>query len=323
MTHSLTVAYAGTPVFAEVALRQIVDAGFSVPLVLTQPDRPAGRGMKLTASPVKQTALSLGIPVAQPVSLRKGDDAEAAIDALSTANRGQPVDVLVVAAYGLILPQRVLDIPRLGCLNIHGSLLPRWRGAAPIHRAIEAGDAETGVCIMQMEAGLDTGPVRLREAVPIGEHTTTGQLHDTLAELGGRLIVSALNALEGEGLPMEPQPDEGVTYAEKISKAEALVDWSAPAQAIQRRIRAFDPFPGAHSLWQGEALKLFDPVLLPWPGQAQAPGTVLDLGPDGLVVQCGQGAVRVGSLQKPGARRGPAAVVAQSLGLVAGNLLGH
>ncbi|HRL53186.1 MAG TPA: methionyl-tRNA formyltransferase, partial [Acidovorax temperans] len=253
----MRVIFAGTPEFARVALARLLAAGFTVPLVLTQPDRPAGRGMKLQASPVKQCALDHGIAVAQPRSLRLDgkypEDAAAARDALLAAQ----ADVMVVAAYGLILPQWVLDMPAKGCLNIHASLLPRWRGAAPIHRAIEAGDAETGVTIMQMDAGLDTGDMLLVEKTPIAPTDTTAVLHDRLAELGGRMIVEALELAACGGLQPVPQPAEGVTYAHKIEKAESEIDWSLPAHVIGQRIRAFDPFPGASTALQGEAIKVW------------------------------------------------------------------
>ena len=252
----MKVAFAGTPEFARIALEAIAQAGFDIVLVLTQPDRPAGRGMKLQASPVKQFAVRHGWPVAQPRSLRLDgkypDDAAAARQAIADAG----ADVMVVAAYGLILPQWVLDAPRLGCLNIHASLLPRWRGAAPIHRAIEAGDAETGVTIMQMDAGLDTGDMLLRESTPIGDDTTA-RLHDRLAAMGGRLIVEALKRADAGTLRPEPQPAEGVTYAHKVEKSEAHIDWSLDAATIVRRIRAFDPFPGATSSLGGDAVKLW------------------------------------------------------------------
>ena len=228
----MRVVFAGTPEFARTALEAIARAGFEVVLVLTQPDRPAGRGMKLQASPVKQCALAHGWPVAQPRSLRLDgkypEDAAAAREALLAAR----ADVMVVAAYGLILPQWVLDAPRLGCLNIHASLLPRWRGAAPIHRAIEAGDEETGVTIMQMDAGLDTGDMLLEERLAIGEDSTA-RLHDRLAEMGARLIVDALHAAQAGALKPVPQPEEGVSYAHKIEKQEAKVDWTQPAAAIE------------------------------------------------------------------------------------------
>lgn len=322
MTRTLKVGFAGTPEFARVALEKLIAAGYPVHLVLTQPDRPAGRGMKLQASPVKQLAIEHGLPVLQPVSLKKGDDAVQALDALKTAVHGQALDVLVVAAYGLILPQAVLDAPRLGCLNIHGSLLPRWRGAAPIQRCIEAGDTETGVCIMQMEAGLDTGPVRLHRALPIDLTDTASTLHDKLAELGGDLLVEALDALQDETLPLMPQPAVGVTYAEKITKAEGAIDWTRSAVELQRTLRAFDPFPGASTLFNGEALKCFDPQTVAVAGLMGSAGQVLAVGPAGIEVQCGQGVLRVRTAQKAGAKRQAAHQVAQALGLNAGSLLG-
>jgi methionyl-tRNA formyltransferase len=299
----MKIVFAGTPEFAAAALRDLHAAGFSLPLVLTQPDRPAGRGMQLQASPVKQFAQAHGIPVAQPVSLRlDGRHPEAAKEAHRLLRELQP-DVMVVAAYGLILPQSVLDIPRLGCLNIHASLLPRWRGAAPIHRAIEAGDAETGITIMQMDAGLDTGPMLMKEAVPIGADDTTGSLHDRLAALGARMIVQALRRIADGSLPAEPQPQEGVTYAAKISKEEAALDFALPAQVLNRKIRAFDPFPGALANYAGTPLKIWRARAVD-AGTAAAPGTVLDADAQrGVLVACGQGALRLEQLQKPGGKR--------------------
>jgi len=302
---TLRIVFAGTPEFAQTALAAIDAAGFPVELVLTQPDRPAGRGMKLQASPVKRYAEAHGMPVAQPPSLRRnGKYPEAAIAAIDQLCVLAP-DVMVVAAYGLILPQEVLDLPRYGCLNIHGSLLPRWRGAAPIHRAIEAGDAETGITIMQMDAGLDTGAMILREAEPIGPDDTTATLHDRMAALGGKLIVDALRQLARDGkLPAEPQPDAGVTYAEKIAKQEAALDWRRPAQALARQVRAFDPFPGALGTLCGTAVKL-------WRANAVAgkvgatPGTVLEVSADAVVIACGEGALNVTECQKPGGKRLP------------------
>ena len=295
---ALRVGFAGTPEFAAVALRDLLAAGLPVPLVLSQPDRPAGRGMKLQASPVKQCALAHGIPVAQPRSLRLDgkfpDDAAAARQALQAAD----LDVLVVAAYGLILPPWVLETPRRGCLNIHGSLLPRWRGAAPIHRAIEAGDTATGITIMQMDAGLDTGPMLLWQAQPIAADDTTATLHDTLAALGGRLVVQALNTLDS--LRPVPQPDAGVTYAHKIEKAEGAIDWQLPAVQIERRVRAFDPFPGCSCMLAGEPVKLWRAAVVPGQG---APGTVLEAGAGRLVVACGDGALDLLELQRTGGRR--------------------
>ena len=306
------VAFAGTPEFAVVALRALHAAGFEIPLVLTQPDRPAGRGLKLQASPVKQFALENGLLLAQPRSLRLdgkfADDAAAARAAIAAA----APEVMVVAAYGLILPPWVLEAPARGCLNIHASLLPRWRGAAPIHRAIEAGDAQTGITIMQMDAGLDTGPMRLAEALPIAPDDSTGSLHDRLAALGGRLIVQGLHKLE---TPPVPQPERGATYAHKIDKAEAALDWTQPAAVIERRIRAFDPFPGAHFGLDGEPIKLWRAALAEGRGE---PGSVL-LSPAGsLRVACGQGALDLLELQRPGGRRTPVAAFLQSQPLVCG-----
>ncbi len=304
----LKVAFAGTPEFAGEALRAILAAGFEVPLVLTQPDRPAGRGMKLQASPVKQLAQQHGIAVAQPHSLKLDgkypDEARAAQDALQAA----APDVMVVAAYGLILPQWALNLPRLGCLNIHGSLLPRWRGAAPIHRAIEAGDAETGITIMQMDIGLDTGDMLLIEKDAIRADDTTASLHDRLAALGGRLIVEALEMAACGGLQATPQPEEGVNYAHKIEKAEAAIDWRLPAVEIERRVRAFDPFPGTTFQIPGgetpETIKLWKASVVDGTGQ---PGQVLKAEGDQFVVACGDKALLLQTLQRAGGKRIPAA----------------
>ena len=296
----MKIIFAGTPVFARVALERLHQAGFEIVLVLSQPDRPAGRGMKLQASPVKQYALEHGMPVAQPRSLRLDgkfpEDAAAARDAIAAAQ----ADAMVVAAYGLILPQWVLDAPARGCLNIHASLLPRWRGAAPIHRAMEAGDLETGVTIMQMDAGLDTGAMLLRETLPIAPQDTTASLHDKLADVGGTMIVNALHALNT--LTAETQPEAGVTYAHKIEKAEAAVDWRDSAQVIQRRVRAFDPFPGAQAQLGGETIKLWAAEALPGERIGE-PGQVLAVGADGILVQTGEGALRLTELQRPGGKR--------------------
>ena len=289
--------------------RAVLAAGFTVPLVLTQPDRPAGRGMKLQASAVKQRAVAAGIPVAQPQGLKLDGkyavDAAAAREALLAAD----ADVMVVAAYGLILPQWVLDTPRRGCLNIHASLLPRWRGAAPIHRAIEAGDAETGITIMQMDAGLDTGDMLLIGREAIRADDTTAVLHDRLAELGGRLIVEALQAVS---LARTPQPAEGVTYAHKIEKAESTIDWTQPAAEIERRLRAFDPFPGGVAVLAGETVKVWRAELADGSG---APGEVIAAGP---VVACGQGALKLTELQRAGGKRGPAAAFLQARPIAVG-----
>lgn len=315
----MRVAFAGTPEFAQAALARLHAARFMLPLVLTQPDRPAGRGMKLQASPVKAFAAEHGIRVVQPRSLRLDgkypDDAQAARQALLEARP----DVLVVAAYGLILPQWVLDLPPRGCLNIHASLLPRWRGAAPIHRAIEAGDTRTGITIMQMDAGLDTGDMLLVEPVDIRPDDTTGRLHDRLAALGGRLVVEALEMAACGGLAATPQPSEGVTYARKIDKAEAAIDWSQPAAAIERRIRAFDPFPGASTTLDGETLKVWRAVAAEGGGPA---GSVLAADDDGVRVACGDGALQLLELQRPGGKRLPARAFVQAHPQLAGRRLG-
>ena len=298
----MDIAFAGTPEFAREALAALHAAGHPVKLVLTQPDRPAGRGLKLQASPVKQFALEHGLPVAQPRSLRlDGKYPEDAAAARAQLLQAAP-EVMVVAAYGLILPRWVLELPARGCLNIHGSLLPRWRGAAPIHRAIEAGDAVTGITIMQMDEGLDTGDMLLMEQEPIQPQDTTALLHDRLVAMGARLIVQSLAALEQGALVRTPQPAEGANYAHKIDKAEAALDWSRPAQELERRLRAFDPFPGCTADIAGQALKL-------WRGRVVAaqgnPGQRLDM-PGRLVVACGQDALELLDVQQPGGRRIPA-----------------
>jgi methionyl-tRNA formyltransferase len=406
----MRVIFAGTPEFARMALEQLQQAGFDIALVLTQPDRPAGRGMKLQASPVKQRAESRHIPLAQPRSLRLDgkypEDAAAAREAIRAAR----ADVMVVAAYGLILPQWVLDdmsaqersagppqassappggraareaasvgaqersagppqassappggraaceaasvgaqersagppqassappggsaareaasvgARKLGCLNIHASLLPRWRGAAPIHRAIEAGDLQTGITVMQMDAGLDTGAMLLTETLAIGTTDTTGMLHDRLAALGGKMIVQAL-ALAGDGaLTATPQPEDGVSYARKIDKAEALIDWRQPASVIERKVRAFNPAPGAATSLDGSPLKIFcsviDSCLRP---SDKREGAVLLINETGIAVQCGDGVLRITELQRTGGKRLPAAEFLRGTALVAGTVLG-
>ena len=304
----MRIAFAGTPEFARVALARLLAAGFEVPLVLTQPDRPAGRGMKLQSSAVKQWAQQNTITVAQPRSLRLDgkypDDAVSAKAALEAAR----VDVMVVAAYGLILPQWVLDLPRLGCLNIHASLLPRWRGAAPIHRAIEAGDSQTGVTIMQMDAGLDTGDMLVLEALPITAHDSNDSLHDKLAALGGRLVVEALELAACGGMRPVPQPSEGVTYAHKIEKHEADIDWSQSAAAIERRVRAFNPFPVAFSSLGTETVKLRESMVAPEAAPPTArPGEVISVSDAGIDIAAGDGLLRVSKLQKAGGKTLPAA----------------
>lgn len=300
----MKLVFAGTPEFAAVALTQLLAAGHDVALVLTQPDRPAGRGMKLQASPVKQLALQHGIHVAQPRSLRLDgkypDDAQAALAALQAAQ----AEAMVVAAYGLILPQWVLDVPRKGCFNIHASLLPRWRGAAPIHRAIEAGDAQTGVTIMQMDAGLDTGDMLLAQALPIADTDTTGTLHDKLAELGGGLMVQVLTDLRHGQLNAVAQPTVGVTYAAKIDKQEAAIDWSLPAQTIVRRVRAFNPFPGASTVLHGEPLKVWAArVGAGVPNHTAVYGQIMAVALDGIAVAAIDSIVVLTQVQRPGGKR--------------------
>jgi methionyl-tRNA formyltransferase len=304
----LRIAFAGTPEFAAAALDALAGAGHEIALVLTQPDRPAGRGKALQQSPVKRLALSLGLEVWQPATLRDPD----AWRRLAEAR----LDAMVVAAYGLILPAQVLAIPRLGCLNIHASLLPRWRGAAPIQRAIEAGDTETGITIMQMDEGLDTGPMLSRVATPILPEDTGGSLHDRLASLGARAIVDALAGLEAGRLAPEPQPADGATYARKLGRADAALDFALGARALVDRIRAFDPVPGSVAtierddgpvpvkFWRAQAAG--GPAGTGPAGTKQsgaAPGTVLRADADGLLIACGDGAIAATELQKPGGTR--------------------
>ena len=298
----MRVIFAGTPEFARVALAHLHEAGFDIPLVLTQPDRPAGRGMKLQASAVKQWAQTHHIPLAQPRSLRLDgkypEDAAAARAAIETAR----ADVMVVAAYGLILPQWVLDLPRLGCLNIHGSVLPRWRGAAPIHRAIEAGDAETGVTIMQMDAGLDTGDKLLVQTLPINPQDTTESLHDALAALGARMIVQALQQAQTGALQGVAQAADGICYAHKIDKREAALDWTQPASTLARRVRAFNPFPVASSVLGGETIKFWRVQALPPHSRAAQPGEVIAVSAEGVDIATASGVLRATRLQKAGGK---------------------
>ena len=305
----MKIIFAGTPEFAAVALQSLHEAGFDIPLVLTQPDRPAGRGMHLHPSAVKQYAVAHNIPVAQPLSLRMDSkDPQRAAEARQAHEllMATEYDAMVVAAYGLILPRSTLDIKP--CINIHGSLLPRWRGAAPIHRAIEAGDAETGVTIMQMEEGLDTGPMLLIERLPIGPQDSTGVLHDKLAAMGARMIVKVMQKMEHGIVEAVPQPEVGVTYAAKISKEEAALDFSQSAREIGRKIRAFNPFPGAHGEVNGVTIKLWGAEVLDADSSAPAGQVLAADAQHGIVVACGGGgSLRLTELQKPGGKRLPAA----------------
>lgn len=313
----MRVAFAGTPEFARRALEAILAAGHDIVLVLTQPDRPAGRGQHLVPSAVKQAAETAGLQVIWPRGLRLdgryGAEAQQARAALLAANP----QVLVTAAYGLLLPQWLLDLPPLGCLNIHASLLPRWRGAAPIQRAIEAGDATSGVSIMRVDAGLDTGDVLCQEAQAITEDTTAAILHDQLAALGARMIVDTLAQLTNDPAPVaQPQPSTGATYATKLLKSEAPLDWSQPAAVLARRVRAFDPFPGATMRLSGlpEPVKVWQAQALPQPAGSDAsppPGTLIRTTPQGLDVATGQGILRVTVVQKAGGRRVPVASLLQ------------
>ncbi|NYT22354.1 methionyl-tRNA formyltransferase [Alcaligenaceae bacterium] len=308
----MRVVFSGTPEFARLALDALIAAGHQVPLVLTQPDRPSGRGMKLRPGPVKEAALAHGIPVAQPRSLRLDgrhpEDAAMARDALLKA----APQVMVVAAYGLILPEWVLTLPQYGCLNIHASLLPRWRGAAPIQRAIEAGDSRTGVTIMQMDEGLDTGDMLLECVVPITEAHTAATLHDELAQAGAGAIVEALARLERGGLQPRPQPDAGVTYAAKLEKSEAALDFTRPAAELARRVRAFDPVPGATMMLPGldQPVKVWSALALPGPAAAPA-GSLLGVSPEGVDLATGDGVLRVLVLQKAGGKRQPVSAFVQ------------
>ena len=289
----MRLIFAGTPEFAVAALAALIEAGHDVALVLTQPDRPSGRGMRLTPSPVKQLALQHGLSVLQPVALK---DVEVQAQ-LAAAN----ADVMIVAAYGLLLPSAVLTIPRLGCLNVHASLLPRWRGAAPIQRAILAGDPETGITIMQMDRGLDTGGMLLRAALPIADHDTAQTLHDKLAILGASSIVSALRQLELGTLQVQPQDDSAATYAAKLSKAEGSIDWRKSATDLARAVRAYNPFPVAQARLQAETWRI-------WQAQAAqrsegVPGEILQANKGGILVGCGEGALLLKELQKAGGKR--------------------
>ena len=308
----MKVIFAGTPDFAAAALKAIAAAGFEIPLVLTQPDRPKGRGMQLAPSPVKQAALELGLRVAQPEKLRNNTEALQMLKEVEA-------DVMVVAAYGLILPQDVLDAPKHGCLNIHASLLPRWRGAAPIQRAIEAGDAETGVCIMQMDIGLDTGDVVSEHRYAIQPTDTANEVHDALMSLGAAAIVADLQQLKTEGrLKSVKQPEEGVTYAQKLSKEEARINWSESAAVIERKIRAFNPVPAAWVEYQGKPMKIWRAEAVAQQGRA---GEVLSCSSDGLIVACGENALKITQLQPSGGKRMDIAAFAAGHTVEAGTVL--
>ncbi len=308
----MRLVFAGTPAFAAAALMALIDAGHDIAQVLTQPDRPAGRGMKLTPSAVKEAATARGLAVYQPDSL-KTPEVQATLRALEA-------EVMVVAAYGLILPQAVLDIPRRGCLNIHASLLPRWRGAAPIQRAILAGDTETGITIMQMSAGLDTGPMLLKSALPIAPDDTAGSLHDKLARLGAASVVKALARLDA--LTPEKQDETRATYAAKITKEEARLDWTLPADALARAVRAYNPAPGAYTSVDGSTLKV-------WHAEEEAgesgaaPGEVIAADERGIVVACGRNALLLSELQMAGSRRMNVAAFLAGHTLLPGARLGH
>lgn len=288
---SMRIVFAGTPEFAAEHLKALLASPYEVVAVYTQPDRPAGRGQKLMPSPVKQLALENGITVLQPPTLRN-EDAQAELAALKP-------DLMVVVAYGLILPQVVLDIPRLGCINSHASLLPRWRGAAPIQRAVQAGDAESGVTVMRMEAGLDTGPMLLKVSTPISADDTGGSLHDRLAQMGPPAVIEAIAGLDAGTLEGEVQDDSLATYAHKLNKDEARIDWSQPAEVLERLVRAFFPWPICHSTLNGEAVKVLAAQVSPEQG---APGTILGASKEGLVVACGNQALCLTRLQFPGGK---------------------
>ena len=313
----MRLVFAGTPVFAQRSLAALVAAGHEVALVLTRPDKPAQRGQRLVASPVKAWALEHGLALWQPRTLREPD--------AWVRLREVGADAMVVAAYGLLLPPQVLEIPPHGCLNVHASLLPRWRGAAPIQRAIEAGDECTGVTIMQMDAGLDTGPMRLARAIRIGPDDTGGTVHDALAELGAQAIVEALERLAAGTLPIEPQPDEGACHAPKIGRGDASIDWARPARAIVDHVRAFDPSPGCVAELErtpGAPLKVWKArVATAPPPPGTAPGTVLAATGGAVTVACGDGAVELLELQRAGGRRLPAREFVAGLPLRPGDRL--
>lgn len=295
---SLKIIFAGTPELAAVALRALIESPHQVMAVYTQPDRPSGRGLKLTPSPVKEVALLHHIPVHQPVTLKEMKEQEA-LAALHA-------DVMVVAAYGMLLPAAVLSLPRLGCINIHPSLLPRWRGAAPIQRAIFAGDQLTGVTIMQMDAGLDTGPILLQHGYALAEDETSQTLHDTLAAMGAQSLIEALNLLAQNKLPAQPQDNQASTYASKISKEEALLDWTQAAIELEHKVRAFNPWPIAYTLWQGQNLRIWQAKAMTQDHHAQ-PGTLLHASHDGIDIATSHGVLRLLQVQLPGGKALPVA----------------
>ena len=309
----MRLVFAGTPAFASTALEALIAAGHEVALVVTQPDRPAGRGMKPVASEVKRCATCQGVEVFQPETLKTAE--------VQARLRDTRAEAMVVAAYGLLLPRAVLEIFPLGCINIHASLLPRWRGAAPIQRAILAGDAETGISIMQMDAGLDTGPVYLMERIPIHPADTAATLHDRLAALGARTIVAALDGISSGALAPKPQPDAGATYAAKITRAEANLDWTRSARDLALTVRAFDPFPVAQSRLDGEIIRIWSAQALAEPKSSEA-GVVLGADAEGIVVSCGVGSLRILELQRAGGKRLPAADFLRGFPVAAGSRLG-
>ena len=290
----MNLVFAGTPEFAVPVLSALLDAGHSILAVYTQPDRPAGRGRKLGMSAVKEFALARGLEVRQPQTLKSTDEAEAL--------RALKPDALIVVAYGLILPQAILAIPEFGCINVHASLLPRWRGAAPIQRAIEAGDDHTGITIMQMDAGLDTGAALALAATPIHAHDTAASLHDRLAEIGAALLVSTLARLVRGDITPQAQDNTHATYAAKLKKEEARIDWSADAELLARRLRAFNPWPVAHTMLDGQTLRLWQAAAVKGAPATQPPGTVLGADADGVRVQCGRGVLCVTQLQAEGGK---------------------
>jgi methionyl-tRNA formyltransferase len=307
---ALRIVFMGTPDFAAVSLQALIAAGHRIVAVYSQPPRPAGRGQQLQRSPVQSLAESRGLPVLTPTSLKS----PAEVDIFA----GHQADVAVVAAYGLLLPQAILDLPRYGCLNIHASLLPRWRGAAPIQRAVAAGDAKSGVTIMQMEAGLDTGPMLLKAEMPLTASTTGNSLHDDLAELGARLILETLDRLPKGDLKPVPQPDEGVTYAAKLTRADSLLDWRRPAEELERAVRAFTPWPGVVMDFGSEKIKVLAAEVVTNSGAAATPGAILD---DALTIACGRDALRPTMIQRPGKKPMPTAEMLRGFGLPPGRLL--